>query len=240
MSLLTLEHVCKSTREGPREHTVLRDVCLTLESGEYVVVWGPRGSGRSTLLRVAAGIEAPDRGTVLFQGRDVHRGGGWALGDGIGYCHRHFGSGEGRSAREHVTMGLLARGVSPARARAKAELALERCGALHYAKSTFATLERAEVVRVALARTMVLEPRLLVIDDPTLGVDLMQRDEILSLLRTLADEGTAMLASADESTGLAGADRPLALSEGELRGCLEPELATVVPLHSAAPQRATG
>ena len=214
---------------------------LTLETGEYAVVWGLRGSGRSTLLRVAAGIEAPDRGTVSFEGEDLARAAGGALGEGIGYCHLRFGSGEGRSVREQVMMGLLARGVALGRARARADHALELCGALESSKSTLAALDRAEAVRVAIARTLALEPRLIVIDEPTHGVELRERDGVLSLLRDLANNGVAVLASTSEPTGLSGADRTLALSEGRLRGRLAPQLGTVVQLRPAATgQRAAG
>jgi ABC-type sugar transport system ATPase subunit len=234
MSLLVLENVTKSALMGSREHMVLRNVALVLESGEYAVVWGRRGSGRSTLLRVAAGVQAPDRGRVCFEGRDLQRSGGSALGEGIGYCHVAPGGGEGRSVLEQVTIGLLARRVPSARARACAERALERCGVLDRAASAPSALEPAEAVRVAIARTLALEPRLVVIDDPTHGVELIERDGILLLLRSLANEGVAVLACTGEPTGLSGADRTLALSNGELRGSLTPPLATVVPLRPAA------
>jgi ABC-type lipoprotein export system ATPase subunit len=238
--MLELTSVSKTLREGPRDVAVLREVDLGIERGEYAVVWGPRGSGRSTLLRIAAGIEPPDSGTVRFEGVDPHRAGGGALGEGIGYCNLHFGAGEGRGALDTVMMALLARGVPAARARARAEAALERCGALECRKHPVTGLERADAVRVALARTAALEPRLIVVDDPTHGVELIQRDGILLLLRTLAGEGVAVLASTGEPTGLSGADRTLALSEGRLRGSAVAEPATVVPLHETARRRAAG
>jgi D-xylose transport system ATP-binding protein len=80
----------------------------------------------------------------------------------------------------------------------------------------------------------------LIIDEPTNGVELMQRDGILLLLRALANDGIAVLASAAESADLSGADRTLALSDGELRGDPEPELATVVSLHGRTRRLATG
>ncbi len=66
-SLLSIEHVTKRYRRGRLERVAVRDVSLDLEPGELVVVWGARFSGRSTLLRVAAGIEAPDEGTVVIR-----------------------------------------------------------------------------------------------------------------------------------------------------------------------------
>jgi energy-coupling factor transporter ATP-binding protein EcfA2 len=234
MSLLALENVATSVRDRGRTASVLRDVNLQLDRGEYVVVWGLRSSGRSTLLRVAAGVQAPDTGSVRFEGRELRAARGAELGQGIGYCQKRLGSGECRTVREQVTMGLLARGSTPANARHLAAGALERCGALDLSRAPLTELDRSEVVRVALARTLALEPKLLVIDEPTNGVELMARDEILLLLRSIADDGVAVLASAGEPAGLSGADRTLALSDGELRGELAPVLAPVVPLRRSA------
>ena len=92
MSLLALEHVEKAYGSGSGRHVVLRDVSLEIEAGEMVAVWGLRRSGRSTLLRVAAGIEAPDAGSVRFEGHDL-RGrsrGREALGEQIGYCRKSW------------------------------------------------------------------------------------------------------------------------------------------------------
>lgn len=239
MSLLTLERVSKRVGSGGRARTVLREVSLALERGEYMVVWGMRGSGRSTLLRLAAGVEAPDSGIVRFDGKDL-QGRGQELGEGIGYCHKHFGAGEGRGALDQVMMGLLARGIAHGDARAKASSALDHCGMADRSRAPLGELDRAEQVRVALARALAPSPRLLIIDEPTNGVELMQRDGILLLLRELANDGIAVLASAAESADLSGADRTLALSDGELRGDPEPELATVVSLHGRTRRLATG
>jgi len=240
MSLLALEHVSKRYREGPRERVVLRDTTLELEAGELIVVWGLRRSGRSTLLRVAAGIERPDAGIVRFEGRDLAEHSEDVLGDGVGYCRKALRSSEGQGVLDQVLVGLLARGVSQSAARSRARNALERTGAERLATRALRELDSAEVMCVALARTLALQPRLLVVDEPTKGVELLERDGILALLRSLAAEGMAVLASASESTELAGADRALALSDGELRGALSPALAPIVPLRAAAERLASG
>jgi ABC-type multidrug transport system ATPase subunit len=240
MTLLALAGVRKSYSGPSRELLVLGETTLEIDAGELVVVWGLKGSGRSTLLRIAAGIEAPDSGTVRFEGRDLTEHGEDLLGVGVGYCERTFRSAEGQGVLDHVTVGLLARGMSPRQARTRAQRALERAGAQHYATQRLATLDAGESVRVGIARTLALEPSLLVVDEPTRGVDLIERDGILALLRSLADDGIAVLASTAESTGLAGADRALVLNEGELRGAPPAELATVLPLRRPATWRATG
>jgi predicted ABC-type transport system involved in lysophospholipase L1 biosynthesis ATPase subunit len=240
MTLLALEHVGKRCKDGTHERAVLREVSFELDSGELAVVWGLRRSGRSTLLRVAAGIEAPDTGLVRFQGQDLAGTGEEVLGDGIGYVQRTFPSADGRAALELVVVSLLAQGIPLAQARVRAREALERVGAERCATLRAGELDSAETVRVALARALAPRPRLLVVDEPTKGVDLLERDGILLLLRSLADEGLAVLASARESTALSGADRALALSEGELRGSATPELAPVLELRRAVGRQASG
>ena len=240
MSLLELEHINRRHRRSAHEHLVLRDVSLELYPGELTAVWGLRRSGRSTLLRVAAGIEPPDSGVVRFAGRDLAARGGEALGGGIGYCQRSFRSAEGRTVLDELMVGQLARGVLPPAARSRAWQALERADAAHCATHGLGELDSAEAVRVMIARALALAPSLLVIDEPTKGVDLLERDPILLLARSLADDGLAVLMTVGESTGLSGADRALTLGGGELNGSSRPELAPVLPLRAAAGLRASG
>lgn len=234
MTLLELERVSLRYKHGPHERVVLAGVSLQVERGELVAVWGMRRSGRSTLLRVAAGIEPPDAGVVRFAGRDLAKSAGDELGGGIGYCRLDERGSEASAVLDELTVGQLARGVPQATARTLAVAALERVGASECAARGLRELDGSEAVRVALARALALEPSLLVIDEPTKGVDLLERDSILGLLRSLADEDVAVLMSSGEATALAGADRALSLSAGKLRGSASPALAEVLPLRREA------
>jgi ABC-type sugar transport system ATPase subunit len=95
-------------------------------------------------------------------------------------------------------------------------------------------LDGEEVARVMIARSLTLRPRLLVVDEPTIGVDLGARDSVLRLVRSIANSGVAVLMSTGETPCMAGADRALTMSKGTLRGELAPGLATVVPLREGA------
>jgi putative ABC transport system ATP-binding protein len=229
LSLLELESVSKRFRRGSLELTALREVSLELHRGELVAIWGLRGSGRSTLLRIAAGVEAPDTGAVRFEGRqlaDRDR----AIPRGIAYCQPSFRGIEGEAVLEELISAQLALGVKPAGARARAWEALERAGARRCEGRRPFELDSAEVVRVSIARALLQEPALLIIDEPTTRVDLRKRDGILELLRSLAREEITVLMSVDKSTGLLGADRALSLSHGRLHGHVSPEFAEVVQL----------
>jgi putative ABC transport system ATP-binding protein len=232
MTLLELQGVTRRHRQGSQEYVVLRAVSLEVDAGELVAVWGPRRCGRSTLLRIAAGIERPDEGSVRFGGADLS--GRPALGSGIAYCRRGLRGAEERRVLDELLVAQLARGVPQGRARTGACAALERVDATDCSARALHELSAGEAVRVALARGLVQTPTLLLVDDPIRGVDLLERDPILALLRSLADEGIAVLACTDDATGLSGADRALSLSHGELRGESGPELASVVPLRRHA------
>lgn len=231
MSLLALQEVSKRYGAAPAPE-VLRDVSLRLGEGELAVVWGLRRSGRSTLLRVAAGIEPPSEGVVSFEGKDLSADGERLLGAGIGYCQKMLRFTDGQTAIEHAMVGLLSRWISPARARRRSEEALALVEAEHCASMRRHELSAAESMRVALARTLALRPRIIVVDEPVKGVELSDRDGVLRLLRKLADEGVSVLASTGESTGLSEADQGFALGGGELRSAPAQRRENVVPLHA--------
>jgi len=230
MSLLELDRVSKRYREGRRERIVLKDVSLAVDPGELVMVWGLRRSGRTTLLRIAAGIEAPDGGAVRLAGRDLAEHGERMLGEGVGYVHKALRAREEQGVLEQVAAPLLARGVGVRRAGERARQALARAGGERCAELRVAELGAGEAMRVALARTLVFSPALVVIDEPAATVELGERDQILALLRALVADGVAVIASTGEPAELAGAHRALTLGDGELRGSSTPELAPVVAL----------
>lgn len=237
MTLLELDGVGKSYSRGTR--VALDDVSLTVHSGEMVVVWGERQSGRSTLLRIAAGVEPPDRGVVRFEDRDL-AGRGKRLGVGIGYCRRVFRANRGPTVLDQLTAGALGRRVPQPTALTHAWKALERVGAESCAELSARNLKIEETVRVSIARALTASPRLIVIDEPTIGVDRLERDGILELLRSLADEGIAILSSTSQGTGMLGAHRVLVLSKGKLHDEPESELATVTDLEDLSRHREAG
>jgi ABC-type ATPase involved in cell division len=228
MILLELEHVGKRYRNGAR--VTLEDVSVAIKAGEMVTIWGERRSGRSTLLRVAAGIERPDLGVVRFEGRDLADRESRAVGSEIGYCRKVFRSSSGHNILDHLLSAQFARRVPRSVAVRRSWEVLQRVDAEHCAKLTAVELSPDETVRVGIARALTSEPRLLVIDEPTIGVDLADRDRILALLRSLVPDGLTVLASTGEGTGLLGSDRVLSLSKGTLRGELIPGLAPVTDL----------
>ena len=151
MPFLELEHVSKRYARGGPSRVGLDDVSLQLVEGEMVAVWGARRSGRSTLLRVAAGIELPDTGVVRYRERDVRD---CEPAGEIAYCRRTFSPSEGASVLEHLLSAQEVFGVSTAAATASARRALARTGADALAGVGPHELDTAEIIRVAIARTL--------------------------------------------------------------------------------------
>jgi ABC-type multidrug transport system ATPase subunit len=238
--LLSLERVSKRYPRGAhtsRERIALREITLEVGAGEFVAIWGRRRSGRTTLLEVCAGLEVPTTGAVRFAGRDLtdHRAVG--MQGGIGFAQPHFSRMHG-VAVEQIATPLLKTRVRVEAAQMRAYDLLERVGAGPCAELAAEELEPHELVRVTLARALIMAPRLALLDAPTSGIPAPERDAIFQLLRSLANsEGIAILMAVDEVPGLAGvADRLLAISGGELRGeTVPPEPTPVVPLRRAEP-----
>lgn len=231
MSLLELQAVTKRYRSGQRERNVLADVSLRLEAGELAIVWGVRRSGRSTLLRIASGVQAPDSGTVLFEGAPL---GERSIGTGVGYVAKTLRAKEEQGVLDQIAAVLLARGVGVHEARERARRALERAGGERCSAMKVSELGGGEALRVAIARTLALTPKVLVVDEPAATVEISERDEVLALLRSLARDGVAVLASTGEAEQLAGADVALTLRDGQLQGQSREQTATVLPLRRGA------
>ena len=231
MTLLLLDRVSKTYARGRRQLPALDDVSLEVGAGEIVGVWGRRFSGRTTLLRVAAGLESPDAGRVLLDGVERSKLPEGSLRRRVAYCHASFAPAHAELVVEHVAVPLLARGTRIDRACTRAQAMLDRVGAGSCAEMRPHELAQGELVRVVLARALLQQPELLLIDEPASGVDLLERDDLLTTLRVIAkDERVAVLMTASDTPALAGADRVLALAEGALHGDAVPHAGDVVPL----------
>jgi predicted ABC-type transport system involved in lysophospholipase L1 biosynthesis ATPase subunit len=230
MSLLVLNHVSKRFSRGSRDCVALSDVSLEVDAGELLGVVGRRRSGRTTLLLVAAGIEPPSDGAVVFDGVSLARRGALGQRGGIAFCTTDFPPMVGGSVVEHVAAPLLGVGMAPLDAQGRAHELLRRVGASATVEVDPSGLDPTETIRVGLARALASGPRLLLVDDPVLGVRLSERDDVLELLGSIAHrDGVAIVMTVDDATELAGCDRAASLDSGELRGETAPVGAPVIP-----------
>lgn len=225
MALLSFEGAGKRYRHGRREVMVLDDVWLEVYAGDHVALWGERRAGKSTLLHLAAGIQLADTGIVRFAGRDlaelpaIERT--QLLRDEIGFVptslDRWDGS-RGMRVVEHVAVPLLADGWTGREAVAMARPMLEQVGAAHCADVQLGELSLGERTHVGIARGLIRQPRLLLVDEPAATSSPGEQDEIRDLLRSLGrtKELTLVVAS-EEPAVLLGAGRVVSLSGGRVR-----------------------
>lgn len=218
-TLLALEHVSKSHWRGDSEVRVLTDVTLELGVGEFVAVWGRRGAGKSTLLKLAARLELPDRGSVRFGGAELsglsQAAHARLMLERIGWVRR-MGPAIDLRVLEYVALPLLARhGHRSAYARARAALTL--VGAADCAQQRWGSLCDGERALIGIAHGIVRQPDLVLVDDPTANLDVLEREQITCLLRSLADEeGVSVLMAVSDMPAAMGAHRVAALGGGRL------------------------
>lgn len=234
MTTLLLDAACKHFRHGGADRVALDDVSLELDAGEVVGVWGRRRSGRTTLLRVAAGIEEPDSGAVHVDGIDLWHGDRKqrrAVRQQIAVWYPLFLRDHGRRLYRQVAIPSRRGRRSTQRAWANAHAALDRVGIGDCARSPIGELDHREMARAALARALVMRPQLLVLDEPIAGLDVLEGERFMELLIGIArKDRIAVLVSASEVAQLAGVDRHLSIAAGVLRGATVPTPADVIEL----------
>lgn len=231
--LLSLAGLRKSFWRGVREVIVLEDASLAAYPHDFVCVVGGRSSGKTTLLEIAAGMRQPDAGRVLYAGRDLASLGDRARGrlrrsEIACVWNRNAPSVHSGSVLDHVALPLVSAGIArTARRRAASEM-LERVGAREHARSRLSALSDAEKTRVALAQAAVRMPRLLILDEITDTLDMIERNAVLGALQSFANDGVAVLLSAADAHGAAGANRCFYLADGRLVGGQDRAPGTVV------------
>ena len=217
--MISLSGIDLSLGQGAGRVHILKEVALTIARGEAVGLVGPSGSGKSTLLMVMAGLERPDRGTVMVAGQDLGRLDEDALarfrGRHIGIVFQSFHLIPTMTALENVAVPLELAGDRAAFARAAEELAAvglgERAG--HYP----AQLSGGEQQRVALARGMAPGPAILVADEPTGNLDETTGREIIDLMFARFEARSMTLVLVTHDAALAGrCDRMVRLRSGRV------------------------
>jgi ABC-type lipoprotein export system ATPase subunit len=224
-ALLSLKSVGKSYWRGDTEVRVLRDVTLDMRAGELTAVWGTRGSGKSTLLKLAARLETPDSGSVFFNGVDFaslsERQHTRLMLEWIGWVRRAGPQSDLRML-DYVALPLLAtHGRRDAYTRAEA--ALERVGLSALARQRWGSLCDGERALIGIAHGIARAPRLLLVDDPTANLDVVERERVTELLHSLADEqAIAVLMAVPDMPAAMHADHIFSLGGGRLSSASMP------------------
>ncbi len=213
-----------SYRYPGAEREALSAVSLAVRSGEFHAVLGPNGSGKTTLVRVALGILPPREGVSEIGGRPAAAWPRRDLARVVGVVTQREENLFPQRVRETVLLGryphLSLWGAERAEDHAAVMRALERCDAVHLAERWIWTLSGGEYQRVRLARALAQEPRVLVLDEPTVSLDVRHEMELFELARALVDAHHLAVVVITHQVNLAVrfADQMLLLSEGRAVG----------------------
>jgi putative ABC transport system ATP-binding protein len=215
--------IVKVFGQGGAQVRALDDADLVVPQGEMVAIMGPSGSGKSTLLHIIGALEAPTAGTVTVAGRRYDGADDKALtelrGAHIGFVFQFFNLLGSLSALENVMLPALIARRTDATIRRRAAALLERVGLGDRASHTPAELSGGQQQRVSIARALLLEPELILADEPTGNLDTRAGREILQLLRELSrDEGRTVVMVTHDPSAAAVADRVVFLRDGRVAG----------------------
>jgi putative ABC transport system ATP-binding protein len=217
----TLTGVTRRYRTGHQTVTALDGVTLTIAAGEWLVVRGRTGHGKTTLLSILGGLDRPTAGTITFDGEDLT-----ALSEGavtrvratsIGFIFQTFNLVPTLSAAENVEAALVPLGMRAAGRRERVAAALDSVGLADRARHLPSELSGGQQQRVGIARALVKEPKVLLADEPTGNLDEDTRDEIIALLEKIWHERALTVVLVTHDTDIAErASRVAVMRNGRL------------------------
>jgi putative ABC transport system ATP-binding protein len=220
--VIELEEVSRIYRVGEGEVHALKNVSLTIERGEHVALVGPSGSGKSTLLHIVGCLDRPTCGRYLLEGREVgtlseeerslirrHR---------IGFVFQFFHLLPRLSALGNVELPMLFAGTAPEERRERASLALKAVGLSHRAEHRPDQLSGGERQRVAIARAVVMDPAVLLADEPTGNLDRASAGEVMELIEGMNAKGLTLVVVTHDPAIAERAKRVVRMDDGAIKG----------------------
>lgn len=191
-AVLQVNHLSKSFGS----HVVLRDIDFTVKKGDVTSIIGASGSGKSTLLRCINLLEIPSSGDILFHGENItgRKGGAASYRAKVGMVFQSFNLFNNMSVLENCVVGQV-KVLKKSRhdATEVARMYLDKVGMAPYINAKPRQISGGQKQRVAIARALAMEPEVLLFDEPTSALDPEMVGEVLTVMRTLADEGLTML-----------------------------------------------
>ena len=203
-----------------KKRKILQDINFEIKKGEMVSIVGTNGAGKSTLAKVICGFVKEDQGGLYFDGEPMKD---WTIkerSDKIGFCMQNPNQMICKSMiYDEVALGLRIRGFSEEEIRPKVERALEICGLSAFRKWPISALSFGQKKRVTIASILALDPKLLILDEPTAGQDYKHYTEIMEFLKSLNDQGvTILMITHDMHLMLEYTPHAIVISEGKKIG----------------------
>ncbi len=186
MDIVRIEGLTKSYRRGSQILYVFKDLSLTIREGEFISIIGPSGSGKTTLLNLIAGIDRPDKGSIIVGDIDITKLSETELAEwrahNVGFVFQFYNLIPVLTAFENVELPLNLTGLSKKERREHAISALKLVNLLHRMEHYPGELSGGEQQRVAIARAIVTDPEIIVADEPTGDLDKDSAEDILDLM----------------------------------------------------------
>lgn len=220
---LRLDRVVKQYSAGDQPVRALDGVDLTIEGGQFVSLVAPSGAGKSTLLHMLGALDVPDSGSVIFDGVDITR-----LSDNeqsdfrrhkVGFVFQFFNLLPTMSAWENVAVPKLLDGTPIRKAKADALRLLDMVGMADRAEHRPAQLSGGQIQRIAIARALVMNPALLIADEPTGNLDSKTSQTVLNILADIAhdSDGTrAVVMATHDLEAARNTDRVISMLDGRI------------------------
>lgn len=218
MSFLSLKNLNKQFGE----FTAVRDMTLSIEKGEFVSLLGPSGCGKTTTLQMIAGLLEPTSGQILLDGQDISRTPPNKR--GLGIVFQSYALFPHMTALDNVAFGLEMRGVAKAERLERAHKALAQVKLDPFSHRFPKEMSGGQRQRVALARALVIEPPVLLLDEPLSNLDAKLREDMRLELRLLQQEigVTTILVTHDQEEALSMSDRIVVMKDGEMEQIAAP------------------
>jgi len=217
--MIRLEQISKTYSRDGVPVTALRDASFSIAAGEFVVIRGVSGSGKSTLLNILGCLDSPTTGSYMFDGANVSRKSDGELSqirsNKIGFIFQSFNLLPRTTAVENVELPMIYADQEVSRSRAVQMLA--RVGLAHRERHYATELSGGEQQRVAIARSLINDPALILADEPTGNLDETAGAGVMNILHELNDEGKTIVLVTHDDAVASHARRVLLIRDGQLR-----------------------
>jgi putative ABC transport system ATP-binding protein len=220
--MITIHQLQKTYHRGAESVEAIRGIDLEIEKGEFIVILGPSGGGKSTFLNLIGGIDHPSSGTILFNDFALEKASEESLTifrrDHIGFVFQFYNLISALNAVENVSLPLMAKGSSFKHAKAKAIQILTRVGLENRLDHLPYELSGGEQQRVAIARSIITNPELILADEPTGDLDSVAAHEVTSLMHDLNKQmGLTFIVATHNLHLTDNADRVFDLRDGQIQ-----------------------
>ena len=220
MPQIELENITRTFQLGETVVRALSSVSVTIDAGEYVAIMGPSGSGKSTMLNLLGLLDRPNEGRYRLEGRDVTTLSpdeqAAVRRNRIGFVFQSFHLVPRLTAAENVALPLMLAGVPPEARRQRVNDALEKVGLTSRAGHRPDELSGGQRQRIAIARAIIMQPAVLLADEPTGNLDRHTGQEVIELLEALNTAGTTLIVVTHDPDIGRRAHRRLMMADGVL------------------------